>query len=90
MTLDNGVELLFHIGLDTVSMHGNGFDCHVEDGQRVKAGDKLITFDPEKIKAAGHPTVTMMVVAGEGNTNGVKLKTGMQAVVGETVVAVCE
>ena len=90
MTLDNGVELLFHIGLDTVSMHGDGFDCHVEDGQRVKAGDKLITFDPEKIKAAGHPTVTMMVVAGEGNTNGVKLKTGMQAVVGETVVAVCE
>lgn len=90
MTLDNGVELLFHIGLDTVSMHGDGFDCHVEDGQRVKAGDKLITFDPEKIKAAGHPTVTMMVVAGEGKTNGVKLKTGMQAVVGETVVAVCE
>lgn len=90
MTLDNGVELLFHIGLDTVSMHGDGFICHVEDGQRVKAGDKLITFDPEKIKAAGHPTVTMMVVAGEGNTNGVKLKTGMQAVVGETVVAVCE
>lgn len=90
MTLDNGVELLFHIGLDTVSMHGDGFDCHVEDGQRVKAGDKLITFDPKKIKAAGHPTVTMMVVAGEGNTNGVKLKTGMQAVVGETVVAVCE
>ena len=90
MTLDNGVELLFHLGLDTVSMHGDGFDCHVEDGQRVKAGDKLITFDPEKIKAAGHPTVTMMVVAGEGNTNGVKLKTGMQAVVGETVVAVCE
>ena len=90
MTLDNGVELLFHIGLDTVSMHGDGFVCHVEDGQRVKAGDKLITFDPEKIKAAGHPTVTMMVVAGEGKTNGVKLKTGMQAVVGETVVAVCE
>lgn len=90
MTLDNGVELLFHIGLDTVSMHGDGFNCHVEDGQRVKAGDKLITFDPEKIKAAGHPTVTMMVVAGEGKTNGVKLKTGMQAVVGETVVAVCE
>lgn len=90
MTLDNGVELLFHIGLDTVSMHGDGFICHVEDGQRVKAGDKLITFDPEKIKAAGHPTVTMMVVAGEGKTNGVKLKTGMQAVVGETVVAVCE
>lgn len=89
MTLDNGVELLFHIGLDTVSMHGDGFECHVEDGQRVKAGDALITFDPDKIIAAGHPTVTMMVVAGEGKTNGVKLKTGMEAAVGETVVANC-
>lgn len=87
MTLDNGMELLFHIGIDTVAMNGDGFACHVEEGMRVKAGDKLITFDREKIKKAGHPTVTMMIVTDPGNSSEIHFHTGMDAVQGVTAVA---
>lgn len=62
MTLGNGMEVLMHIGLDTVAMNGDGFTCHVKEKQAVKAGDKLITFDPAKIRAAGYPTTTMLVI----------------------------
>ena len=60
-TLANGVDVLIHVGLDTVSMDGDGFQCHVQLGDKVRAGDKLITFDPKKVRAAGHPCITMMV-----------------------------
>lgn len=89
MALANGAELLFHIGLDTVGMNGDGFKCFVKEGDKVKAGDKLIQFDPEKIKAAGHPTVTMMVVTDEGRASGIEFITGIKATTGKTVVAVC-
>ncbi|MBQ3450080.1 MAG: PTS system trehalose-specific EIIBC component, partial [Synergistaceae bacterium] len=46
LTLANGLEILLHIGLDTVEMKGDGFTIHVKQGDRVKAGQKLITFDP--------------------------------------------
>ncbi len=62
MKLDNGAEVLIHVGLDTVGMNGLGFEYHVADGARVKRGDKLITFDPQEIKKAGHATITMLVV----------------------------
>ena len=87
MKMANGVELLFHIGLDTVGMNGDGFKCYVKEGDKVKAGDKLISFDPDKIKAAGHPTVTMMVITDEGDSDGIKLKTGMMAEAGKTLIA---
>lgn len=89
MALKNGVEILFHIGLDTVSMNGDGFECFVKEGDTVKAGDRLIKFDPEKIKAAGHPTVTMMVITDEGSSGGIEFKTGMEATAGKTIVARC-
>ncbi|MBI8988198.1 glucose PTS transporter subunit IIA [Corynebacterium meridianum] len=60
--LDNGIELLVHIGLDTVELEGKGFTSHVEKKQRVRAGDPLITFDPEVIAAAGKPIITPVVV----------------------------
>ena len=50
------------MGIDTVSMNGDGFQLHVKEGDRVHLGDKLITFDPEKIKAAGYSTVTAVLV----------------------------
>lgn len=62
LLLDNGVELLIHVGMDTVSMGGDGFQLHVKEGDRVRLGDKLITFDPEKIRQAGHPITTAFVV----------------------------
>lgn len=62
MKLENGMEILMHIGLDTVDMNGDGFTLHVQEGDRVKSGDRLISFDPVKIKAAGHPATTMLVI----------------------------
>ncbi len=58
----DGVELLIHVGVDTVDMNGDGFKSHVKVGQAVKKGDLLLTMDLEKIKKAGHPTTIIMAV----------------------------
>lgn len=63
LTLDDGgIELLIHIGLDTVTMDGDGFEVLVSQGDKVTAGTPLVRFDPAKIAAAGHPAVTPIVV----------------------------
>ena len=85
LTLDNGAELLIHVGLDTVSMNGDGFQLHVKEGDRVHLGDKLITFDPEKIKAAGHPTTTAFLVTDPGDL-APTFETNVEAQAGRTVV----
>ena len=85
LRLDNGAELLIHVGMDTVEMKGDGFVYHIQEGQRVHTGDPLITFDPEKIKAAGHPIITAFVVSDPGDTSPT-FTTGMEAKAGETAV----
>ena len=85
LTLDNGAELLIHVGIDTVSMNGDGFQLHVKAGDRVHLGDKLITFDPEKIKAAGHPTTTAFLVTDPGDF-APSFETNVDAQAGRTVV----
>ena len=57
-----GVELLIHVGVDTVEVMGDGFRSHVKEGQSVKKGDLLLTMDLKKIEAAGHPTTIMVAV----------------------------
>lgn len=59
---DKGAEILIHIGIDTVSMDGNGFTPKVKADQKVKAGDVLATFEPAKIKEAGLDDTTMIIV----------------------------
>ena len=85
LTLDNGADLLIHVGIDTVSMNGDGFQLHVKAGDRVRLGDKLITFDPEKIKAAGHPTTTAFLVTDPGDLTPT-FETNVDAQAGRTVV----
>ncbi|EGJ41588.1 sucrose-specific PTS transporter subunit IIBC [Streptococcus sanguinis] len=58
----NGAEILIHVGIDTVSMGGEGFDQKVTQGDKVKAGDVLGTFEAEKIAAAGLDDTTMVIV----------------------------
>ena len=58
----NGAEILIHVGIDTVSMNGEGFDQKVAQGDKVKAGDILGTFDAAKIAAAGLEDTTMVIV----------------------------
>ena len=62
LTLDNGVELLIHVGIDTVNLTNNEFSYHVSMGQQVKTGDLLISFDPQAIKQAGYPLITPIII----------------------------
>ena len=86
LTLPNGVELLIHVGVDTVDMGGEGFKLLVSEGDHVKAGQPLIEFDPEKIRAAGHPCTTMLIVTAEGSASNITMHTGNNAKAGETAV----
>ena len=85
LTLDNGMEMLIHVGMDTVAMKGDGFELHVKAGDRVKTGDKLISFDLDKIRAAGHPTITAVVVP-ETAGRILSFETGMDAQAGATPI----
>lgn len=87
LTLANGVELLIHEGIDTVNMEGDGFEYFVKEGDKVSAGDKLLSFDPEKIKAHGYEKTCILVVTNGDDYPDMKLHTGMDAVQGETVIA---
>ena len=86
LVLDNGAELLIHVGIDTVDMGGDGFELLVKEGEAVKQGQPLIRFDPEKIRAAGHPTVTVFIVTDEGNYETAEYFSGMDGKAGETTV----
>ncbi|HEW1239220.1 TPA: sucrose-specific PTS transporter subunit IIBC [Streptococcus pneumoniae] len=63
----NGAEVLIHVGIDTVSMNGDGFEAKVAQGNKVKAGDVLGTFDSNKIAAAGLDDTTMVIVTNTGD-----------------------
>ncbi|TFD79657.1 PTS beta-glucoside transporter subunit EIIBCA [Cryobacterium fucosi] len=62
LLLDSGVELLIHVGIDTVNLAGKGFDVKVAAGDRVEAGTPLVTFDRKVIEAAGYSLVTPVLV----------------------------
>ena len=62
LTSDDGVEILIHIGIDTVKLNGEHFNTHVKAGDKVKVGDILVEFDIEKIKEAGYPIVTPVII----------------------------
>lgn len=62
ITSDEGVELLIHIGMDTVQLDGEGFTAHVKAGDRVEVGQTLIEFDIDLIKQAGYPVTTPVLI----------------------------
>lgn len=70
LTTPDGIGLLIHIGLDTVRLNGKYFTKYVEEGQKVKAGEKLIGFDLSSIRNEGYDIVTPIVIcdAGEYST----------------------
>lgn len=65
LVLEDGTELLIHVGLDTVTMKGEGFTALVEVGDKVVAGTPLLDVDLAAVRAAGHPTVTPIIVMGD-------------------------
>ena len=72
VTGPGGMEVLIHVGVDTVEMKGDGFEVLVRDGDRVRKGQKLMTFDRDKIKAAGHPETVAVLLTNSDDYDGVK------------------
>ena len=72
----DGMELLIHVGVDTVAMNGDGFQCLVQEGQKVKAGEQLILFDRAKIAAAGHPDVVVVLVTNSDDYENLTIQPG--------------
>ena len=68
----NGMEMLIHVGVDTVNMQGDGFTCLVKEGDAVKAGQPLIRFDRDKIKAAGYSDTVAVLLTNSDDLEGVE------------------
>lgn len=90
LVLDNGMEILIHVGIDTVDMKGNGFELFVKEGDTVHCGEPLIHFSMEQIQKAGHPATTVFIVTDEGDASNVRFLSDMNAVAGETVIGAYE
>ena len=86
LRMDNGAEMLIHIGVDTVKLEGKGFEMHVAMGDRVKAGTPRVTFDRTVIHEAGYRDTVIMAVTNSGEYPLMKKTTGMDAKAGETPV----
>ena len=86
MTTTEGVELLVHIGLDTVALKGEHFTAHKGNGDAVKKGDLLISIDLEAVKAAGYDVITPMVVCNTSDYQTVEAVTGSDVNPGDTVL----
>jgi PTS system trehalose-specific IIC component len=73
----SGVQVLIHVGINTVSLKGSGFTSHKNIGDKVKAGDLLLEFDMEAIRAAGYPLITPIIIpAGQEMVARIEAKTG--------------
>ncbi len=72
----DGMELLIHVGINTVAMNGDGFNLLCAEGDTVKVGQKLMTFDIDKIKAAGYSTTTAVLVTNSDDYSGLDIKEG--------------
>ena len=76
MTSESGIEILIHVGLDTVTLEGAPFTDHVEAGQKVKAGDLMLEFDIEAIKAAGLDITSPIVICNTDDYKDIKANAG--------------
>ena len=83
---DDGVEVLVHVGIDTVKMNGEGFDVKVKANEHVNAGDTLVVVDFDKVKEAGYSTTTLMTVLNTVAFASVSPKTGVDVKAGESVI----
>ncbi len=86
LTFANGVGMIIHVGIDTVDMGGKGFQYYVTQGQKVKAGDKLLSFSKKDIAAAGHPDTTMVIITDENGVKGIQMHSGFDAKANEATV----
>lgn len=86
MRLENGIEILVHIGLDTVKLDGEGFQRLTQEGQDVKAGDPIIKIDRKLVESRGYSLVTPVLITNMDKVKEINYKTGSNAVSGKDVV----
>lgn len=79
ITSEHGAEILIHIGIDTVKLDGKGFQAHVKDGDKIRKGDLLISFDPAVIQKAGYDTTTMVLITNADDYSDIKVYPGEAA-----------
>lgn len=84
----NGIELLIHVGVDTVEMGGTGFVSKVKVGQKVKRGALLLTMDLQKITDAGHPATVILAVTNASDLTAVEPKNSGDVKIGDPVLLV--
>ena len=82
----NGVDVLIHIGIDTVELDGKGFETHVKQGDTVKQGDLLVSFDKDFIEAQGYDSTVIFIVTDMGNKKDIKSFTRKDVQVEEKVI----
>ncbi|GEL08475.1 PTS sugar transporter subunit IIA [Salisediminibacterium halotolerans] len=82
----NGLEVLIHIGIETVNMQGEGFKAFVQEGDKVAKGDKLIEFDMDLVNEKAESTITPMVITNGDIVEQMEKHEGQNAVGGETTV----
>ncbi|MGN1115886.1 MAG: glucose PTS transporter subunit IIA, partial [Candidatus Ornithomonoglobus sp.] len=88
MTSDDGCEILLHIGIDTVKLNGQFFEAVVKDGQKVKKGDLLITFDIEGIRKAGYKVTTPMIICNSDDYSGINTTASGKIKAGENILKI--
>ena len=88
ITLDSGVEILIHVGLDTVNLEGKGFDVKVSQGDRVSAGQELVRVDRSVIEQAGYPLTTPVLVTNTASFASVEVVGGDSVEPGQALIKV--
>lgn len=88
--LANGMEIMLHIGIDTINMKGDGFSCLVNVGDKVKKGQNLISFDAKKITQAGYSLMTMLVVLKEGDAKNIRFNTKNNVITNIDIISTYE
>ncbi len=84
----SGMEILIHVGVDTVDMNGRGFSAKVKVGQSVEKGQELLTMDLKEIQAAGHPTTTILAVTNSDDFSSVEEVASGKVKCGDAVLRV--
>ncbi|MDE7016591.1 MAG: PTS glucose transporter subunit IIA [Lachnospiraceae bacterium] len=86
VTSKDGVEILIHVGLDTVKLNGKHFTIHAKEGQEVKKGDLLLEADIEQIKAEGYDVITPMVICNSDDFAEIKMEESRDVASGDDVL----
>ncbi len=79
---DDGVEVLIHVGVDTVNMKGEGFTVHAQKGEHVTAGTPLLTFDRDKVAKAGYKDIVMTIITNADDLASVEVVASGEVAVG--------